>query len=87
MEYLKRHTDPIHHRLLDECKEKLFLYQGHHIRVAKQKVAIDNILKDLEDNQGYIVMDFKMKFEVMYYREKTTDFYGKKGSSWHGSMV
>ena len=87
MEYLKRHTDPIHHRLLDECKEKLFLYQGHRIRVANQRVAIDNILKDLEDNQGYIVMDFKMKFEAMYYREKTTNFYGKKGSSWHGSMV
>ena len=32
-------------------------------------------------------MDFKMKFEAMYHREKTTDFYGKKGLSWHGAMV
>ncbi len=32
-------------------------------------------------------MDFKMKFEAMYYREKTTGFYRKKGSSWHGAMV
>ena len=23
----------------------------------------------------------------MYYREKTTDFYGKKGCSWNGSMI
>lgn len=28
-----------------------------------------------------------MKFESMYYREKTTDFYGKKGMSWHGAMM
>ena len=28
-----------------------------------------------------------MKFESMYFREKTTDFYGKKGLSWHGSML
>jgi hypothetical protein len=41
----------------------------------------------LEENQGDIVMDIKIKFEVMYYREKTTDFYGKKGLSWHGVMV
>jgi len=41
----------------------------------------------LGDYDAAIVMDFKMKFESIYYREKTTDFYEKKGSSWHGVMV
>jgi hypothetical protein len=87
IQYLKDRTEAVHHELLDECKQKLALYQGHRVRVANQRQAIDNILGDLEENEGYIVMDFKMKFEAMYYREKTTDFYGKKGSSWHGAMV
>ena len=32
-------------------------------------------------------MDFKMKFEMKYYREKTSKFNGKKGLSWHGCMI
>jgi hypothetical protein len=55
--------------------------------LANQCQAIDNILGDLEENQGSIVMDFKMKFDAMYYREKAIGFYGKKGSSWHGATV
>ncbi len=55
--------------------------------MANQRQAIDTILSDLEGNEGYVVMDYKMKFEAMYYREKTADFYGKKGSSWHGAMI
>lgn len=34
-----------------------------------------------------IVIDYKMKFEPCYYREKTVDHYGKRGISWHGAMV
>jgi hypothetical protein len=39
------------------------------------------------EHKAMVVMDFKMKFESIYYREKTTDFYGKKGLSWHKSML
>jgi hypothetical protein len=87
MQYLKERVEAMYHELLEECKQKLVLYQGHRIRVANQRQAINTILSDLEGNEGYVVMDYKMKFEAMYYREKTTDFYGKKGSSWHGAMI
>ena len=87
MEFLKSKVDAVHHQLLNDCCEKIKLYQGHRVRVANQRRAIDNLLNGLRDNQAYLVMDFKMKFEAIYYREKTTDFYGKKGSSWHGVMV
>ena len=32
-------------------------------------------------------MNYKIKFKAIYYREKTTDHYGKKGLSWHGILV
>ena len=41
--------------------------------------AIDKLLQSLGDEEDYRVMDFKMKFEGMRYREKTTEFYEKKG--------
>lgn len=28
-----------------------------------------------------------MKFEPVYFREKTVDHYGNKGISWHGAMI
>jgi hypothetical protein len=28
-----------------------------------------------------------MKFEPVYFRQKTADHYGKRGISWHGSSV
>lgn len=34
-----------------------------------------------------MVLDFKMKLDPMYYREKTVEHYGKRGISWHGAMV
>ena len=28
-----------------------------------------------------------MKFEALYFREKTVESYGKRGTSWHGAMI
>ena len=41
------------------------------------------------DNQeeGHLVIDFKMKMDPIYYREKTVDHYGKRRISYHGAML
>jgi hypothetical protein len=52
-----------------------------------QREAIDKLLQRLPSDQTHTIMDFKMKFEAMYNREKTLDFYGKKVLSWHGGMI
>ncbi|KAI9560512.1 hypothetical protein GHT06_011445 [Daphnia sinensis] len=38
-------------------------------------------------NECVLLIDYKMKFEPVYFREKTVDHYGKRGISWHGSMI
>ncbi len=38
-------------------------------------------------NECVILLDYKMKFEPVYFREKTVDHYGKRGISWHGAMI
>lgn len=60
---------------------------GHRVCVTNQRYHIRKYLDELKCNQSFMVMDFKIKFQSMYYREKTTQFYGKKGESWHGTMV
>jgi hypothetical protein len=77
-----------HHALLNYCNLKLQLYCRHRIQVLAQRKAIDELLQRLPSDQAHITMDFKMMFEaIFYYREKTLDFYGKKGLSWHGGMI
>ena len=81
MKYFKPNVHLDHHHLLEDCKMKILLYQGHCIRVINQRKYIDEYLTNLMDNQAYLIIDFKMKFEAMYYREKRIDFYGNKGQS------
>lgn len=33
------------------------------------------------------ILDYKMKFEPLRFRETSTEFYGKRGMSWNGSVV
>lgn len=34
-----------------------------------------------------VTMDYKMKYQLRMYREKSTDWHGQKGLSWHGGVV
>ena len=46
---LKQHVDPMHHNILEDCKEKVILYMGHIVRVINQrsniKIGMTEILK------------------------------------------
>ena len=76
------------------CEEKAMLYMGHRMRVTNQQMSIQKIFDHMKDecvNNGkklcVITLDYKMKLDPLYFREKTVDHYGKRGMSWHGSMV
>jgi hypothetical protein len=76
---------------------KMMLYQAHTMRVVNQQEELEKYRKYLfqvcekqkntEPTHLYVVMDFKMKWEAMYQREKTTDHFGKRGISWHGNRL
>jgi hypothetical protein len=75
----------------------MMLYQAHTMRVVNQQKALEGYRQELWDLCAkeknteaqllYIVIDFKMKWESMYLREKTTDHFGKRGISWHGNRI
>lgn len=45
------------------------------------------VRRDSESFTAVILVDYKMKFEAIRYREKITEFFGKKGMSWQGAAV
>ena len=81
--------------VLEDCQRKLQLYMGHRVRVINQQRAIKRVIDNMrehcernkEPEDAIVVLDYKMKFEAMYFREKTIEHYGKRGISWHGAML
>ena len=79
--YTSDRTPLPHDVLLDDCCEKLELYMGHRVRVKNPRDAIDKIMDAVKNNQALLLIDYEMKFECKCCREKTSEFYGKKGLS------
>jgi hypothetical protein len=82
---------------VEEAHRKMMLYQGHTMRVVNQQLGLEQhrlkLLKKCEVEKNtvaknlFVLIDFKMKWEAMYQREKTTDHFGKRGISWHGCRI
>ena len=68
IQYFKDNVDLYHHQLPEDFKTRIFLYQGHRVRVVNQRKVINEYLRYLADNQAYLIMNFKINFEAMYYR-------------------
>ena len=62
-------------------------WKSHLLRLINQDEAKHQVLNDLKDDACLIVMDWAMKYLPQHYRERMTDFYGKRGKSWHVSAV
>ena len=57
------------------------------MRTTNQERAKQAILENLDPSSNLIVMDWAMKFLQIRNREKQSDWYGKRGLSWHVSSV
>ena len=57
------------------------------IRSSNQDEAKLDFLQKLDESSCLIVMDWAMKFLPVQYREQMSDFFGKRGRSWHISAV
>ena len=62
-------------------------WKCHVLRSASQDQARIDALEKLDDNTVLIINDWAMKFLPQKYRESQTDWFGKRGISWHVSVV
>ena len=73
-----------------ECKknvEAIKSWKAHLLRTVNQEEAKQDALLALDDETCLIVMDWAMKFLPQRYRERMSEFFGKRGRSWHVSAV
>ncbi|CAC5366870.1 unnamed protein product [Mytilus coruscus] len=66
-----------------QAKEKILNWKCHIIRSRNQGVAKSDLLDSLEESEVVIVLDWAMKYLPRRYREDQSNWYAKRGISWH----
>lgn len=62
-------------------------WKAHLARSVTQEEAKQDALSQLDDETCLIVVDWAMKYLPQRYREQMSEFFGKRGRSWHVSAV
>lgn len=62
-------------------------WKAHQLRSCRQDEARTSILDNLHENSVHITQDWAMKFLPQKYRESQSDWFAKRGISWHISVV
>ncbi|KAK3725260.1 hypothetical protein QZH41_001293 [Actinostola sp. cb2023] len=70
-----------------ECTQAIHAWKAHLLRSINQEEAKQDALAKLDDETCLIVIDWAMKFLPQHYREQMSEFFGKRGRSWHISAV
>ena len=67
--------------------ESVNAWKAHLLRTINQERAKHEVLSGLDRESTMLVLDWAMKFLPLKFREQMTDFFGKKGKSWHVTCV
>lgn len=70
-----------------QAVQAIHTWKAHQLRVLQQDKCRINVLQELNFNEVLITQDWAMKFLPLKYRETQTDWFGKRGISWHISVV
>ncbi len=70
-----------------KSKESIYNWKSHILRSIHQESAKQSVLHNLKPTEALIILDWAMKFQQMKFREKQSDWYGKRGLSWHISTI
>ena len=73
--------------LFQTAQRAIHTWKCHQLRTVQQDKARLDVLDFLDDDTVLIVNDWAMKFLPQMYRESQTDWFGKRGISWHISVV
>ena len=94
-ESIKKHSSHLYsqeqkHDLLydfERSKNCIFLWKSHALRSVNQESAKQEALQSLDSQSVLVAIDWAMKFLQMKYREKQSEWFAKRGLSWHISSV
>ncbi|CAF1457032.1 unnamed protein product [Rotaria sordida] len=78
------------HRTLKKFRsyrEAIEAWKAHLLRSINQDLCRENLLDKLSNDEIYLNLDWAMKFLPIKSREPQSEFFGKRGISWHITVV
>ena len=69
--------------VITQSKKNILAWKAHLLRDINQDEARLNRLRDLDLGAVLVVLDWAMMFLPRKYRESQSDWFGKRGISWH----
>ena len=73
--------------LAQHSRDTILAWKAHQLRTVRQDKARLEILENLDYGSVFLTQDWAMKFLPRKYRESQSDWYGKRGISWHISVA
>ena len=70
-----------------QATDMILQWKAHILRSENQDIAKTKLIKSLPSDAILILMDWAMKFTQLKYREKQSEWFGKRGMSRHVSCV
>ena len=68
-------------------RESIEAWKAHLLRSINQDLCRENLLDKLSNDEIYLDLDWAMKFLPVKSREPQSEFFGKRGISWHITVV
>ncbi|CAF3693675.1 unnamed protein product [Rotaria sp. Silwood1] len=68
-------------------RESIEAWKAHLLRSINQDLCRENLLDNLPNNEIYLNLDWVMKFLPVKSREPQSEFFGKRGISWHITVL
>ena len=72
---------------IQKSSEAIIQWKAHIVRSENQEYTKQDIIAKLDQISCLLVIDWAMKFLQLRYREKQSDWCGKRGLNWHISSV
>lgn len=76
-----------HMAVAAQAEENIIKFKQHQLRTVAQDMAKKEILPNMRSSEFYVTMDWAMKWVPMEGRESSRSWFGKRGISWHISVV
>ncbi|CAF4218003.1 unnamed protein product [Rotaria sp. Silwood2] len=71
----------------DDFVESILAWKAHLLRCVNQDQCRTDVLQVMSANSIFLNLDWAMKWNPLSYREGQAAFFGKKGISWHITVV
>ena len=70
-----------------QAQEMVLQWKAHVLRAENKDLAKTDAVLSVQDDTVFILMDWAMKFTQMRYREKQSEWFGKRGMNWHINSI